>query len=97
MGNLFANPARQVLCCWIKVDDIVGVAMIELSAYDFFNVFKVYHHSVLIELFCFAINCNDRIMAVKVCTLARIVEHEMVGKSHFNSFLNVIHNGCFFQ
>ena len=60
--------------------------MVKFITDHFFDMTKIRHHAILVEILCTTVYCDYAIVPMQTLAFAFVVEFEIVGKSHFQSF-----------
>ena len=83
MRHLPANPVGYVLCRGVEGKQFVEIAVVEIVVYPVFDMLEVNNHTVCIKLLGLAINGDNPIVTVQICTFALIWKIKPVAISIF--------------
>ena len=77
------NPFGYVLGRRVEVEDIIDIGMVDLAMNQTFNLGKIAHHAIAVELFTTAIDVDLPVVAVQVLAFALVVEVKLMTGGYF--------------
>ena len=88
---LVAYPARDILGSRIKRKDFIDIPVVQLFFHRLFDMAEINHHSIGIQLFGTAENCDYPIVTMQILTFTLIGKFQAMGSRNFHSFNDCIH------